>query len=72
MNEKFITISKTAKVLNLSYLTVYRKVKSKEIPSIKLTKKILIPVEYFDNLTLKAMSEVKKPSDETLGGNRWM
>ena len=56
---QFYTTRQTAEALNISYITAFRKVASKEFPSIRLGKKILIPVAFIDNLVIKALSEVQ-------------
>ena len=58
MEVKFFTMKQTAKMLNLSYLTVFRKVKSREIPTVKVSKKTLIPASFFNSLEQKAMQSM--------------
>jgi excisionase family DNA binding protein len=56
MSNQFYTVRQTADVLNVSYQTVFRKVVDKEFPSIRLGRKILIPVSFLKELEEKAKS----------------
>jgi excisionase family DNA binding protein len=58
MPSKFYTVRQTADTLNVSYQTVFRKITEKEIPSIRLGRKILVPVSFIDNLVTQALAEV--------------
>jgi excisionase family DNA binding protein len=49
--------------LSISYATLLRRVKSKEIPFVKVGNKLLFPVSYFDQLEKQAYSNLKR------GGN---
>jgi excisionase family DNA binding protein len=59
MSKQFYTVRQTAEVLNVSYLTVFRKVTSKEIPSIRMGRKILVPVTFIEGFLAQAISGVK-------------
>ena len=56
--KQFYTVKQTAEALNTSYITIYRKISTKEMPSIKLGKKNLIPVAFIDRLISNAMSSM--------------
>jgi excisionase family DNA binding protein len=58
MSKKFYTVRQVAEVLNVSYLTAFRKITNKQIPSIRLGRKILIPTTFVDNLVTQALSGV--------------
>ena len=57
MSSQFYSVRQTAKVLNVSYHTVFRKITNKEIPSIRMGRKILVPAAFIGNLVAQAMSE---------------
>jgi excisionase family DNA binding protein len=57
MSNQFYTVRQTADALNVSYLTVFRKVTDKEFPSIRLGRKILIPASFLKELEEKAKAE---------------
>ena len=59
MDHKFYTVTQAADILNLSKLTVWRKVRSGEIPSTYLGKRPLIPEKYFQQLRDKALNKVQ-------------
>jgi len=59
---QFNTISQTQKILNISRPTVQRRIKSGEIPSVRLGGRVLIPAEFFEALKNKAMD--KTPQSE--------
>ena len=61
MSNQFYTVRQTAEVLNVSYQTVFRKITDKEFPSIRLGRKILIPVSFLKELEEKAKSP--KPAE---------
>ena len=58
MKKEYYSARETAEALNLSYLTVIRKAKSKEFPSVRVCRKILIPTTFLEDLKQKAMSSV--------------
>jgi excisionase family DNA binding protein len=59
MSSQFYTVRQTAEVLNVSYQTVFRKVTDKEFPSVRMGRKILVPVTFIESLVAQAMSEAK-------------
>ena len=61
MPSLFYSVRQTAEVLNVSYLTAFRKITKKEIPSIRLGRKILVPVTFIDNLVTQAISQPSAP-----------
>ena len=60
MSSQFYSIRQTAEVLNVSYQTVFRKISEKEIPSIRMGKKVLVPAAFIESLITQAISESKK------------
>ena len=60
MSSQFYSIRQTAEVLNVSYQTAFRKITEKEIPSIRMGKKVLVPAAFIESLITQAMSESKK------------
>lgn len=58
MAERFYSVRQTAEILNVSYLTAYRKITDKEIPSIRLGRKILVPAVFIESLVTQALSSV--------------
>jgi excisionase family DNA binding protein len=59
MKGEFYSVRQTAEVLNVSYLTVFKKVTKKEFPSIRMGRKILVPVAFIEGLIAQATSGVK-------------
>jgi excisionase family DNA binding protein len=59
MSSQFYTVRQTAEVLNVSYQTVFRKVTDKEFPSVRMGRKILVPVTFIESLVTQAMSGAK-------------
>jgi excisionase family DNA binding protein len=53
---QFLTISEFISAARISRPTVSRKIKSREIPSIKIGARILIPASYLKELEDKAMA----------------
>jgi excisionase family DNA binding protein len=72
MNEKeYITIPKLAKLLGLSRIAVYKKVKNGEINAIKIGRIYAIPKEYVSGIlgrevSEKARKEIDKAIQKTL------
>lgn len=72
MNEKeYITIPKLAKLLGLSRIAVYKKVKNGEIKAIKIGRIYAIPKEYVSGIlgrevSEKARKEIDKAIQKTL------
>jgi len=54
---QFNTISQAQKILSMSRPTVQRRIKSGEIPAVRLGGKVLIPAEFFEALKNKAMDK---------------
>jgi excisionase family DNA binding protein len=59
MSSQFYSVRQTAEVLNVSYQTAFRKITEKEFPSIRMGKKILVPIAFVENLVAQAMSGAK-------------
>jgi excisionase family DNA binding protein len=53
---QFNTISQAIKILNISRPTIYRKIKTGEIPATHLGSRVLIPAVFFEDLSAKAMA----------------
>jgi excisionase family DNA binding protein len=62
MDCQFYSVSKAREALGVSRLTVYRKIAEKEIPAVRVGRKILIPVEFIERLVAQAMSEAQRAS----------
>jgi excisionase family DNA binding protein len=58
---QFLTVAQTAKSLNVSHLTVYRKITSGEIPHTRLGRKVLVPAVFIENMVTEAMTGNKNP-----------
>lgn len=54
MEKKYLSIKEFAETLGLTYLTCYRYVKEKKVPSVRIGRKTLIPMSYLDTLEKKA------------------
>jgi len=52
---EFVTVSGAIEILHISRPTIYRKIKTREIPSTRCGKKVLIPVEFFQQLQSQAL-----------------
>ena len=52
---QFVSIKQAVVLLSVSRPTIQRKLKDGEIPCIRLGKRILIPSEYFTQLSSEAM-----------------
>jgi excisionase family DNA binding protein len=52
---QFVTITKAIGILNISRPTIYRKIKTREIPSVHCGRKVLIPIEFFQRLQSEAL-----------------
>ena len=61
MSMQFLTVRQTAEALNVSYMLVFRKIACKEIPSIRIGRKILIPAKFIEDLVTNAISGAKTP-----------
>ena len=58
MAQQFVTINQAMGILNISRPTIHRKLKTGEIPSVHLGKRVLIPDEFFLQLRNKAIGKV--------------
>jgi len=59
---EFYSLHATAERLGISYLTAFKKVSKKEIPSVRIGRKILVPVAFINTLITKAMSGEETPA----------
>jgi excisionase family DNA binding protein len=57
---QFCTVAQTAKSLNVSKLTVYRRTATGEIPSTRMGRKVLIPAAFIENLVTQTLSEAQR------------
>ena len=60
---KLLSPSETMHVLGISYSTLLRKVKSGEIPFIKIGKALRFPQSYFEELERKAFENMEGGQD---------
>lgn len=61
---KLLNPAETMQELGISYATLLRKVKNKEIPFVKVGKALRFPRTYFDGLEEEAMNNIKGVSHE--------
>ena len=55
MNDRsFYTIDETAKILKVSRITIHRKLRTGEIPAVRVGRRVLVPALYFEQLTQSA------------------
>jgi excisionase family DNA binding protein len=67
MKEEYITIPQLAKLLGISRIAVYKKVKKGEIKAIKIGRIYAIPKEYISGILGKEVSEkTKKEIDSAI------
>jgi excisionase family DNA binding protein len=59
---QFVTVSQAMGILNISRPTIHRKMKTGEIPSVRIGKRVLIPDEFFQLLKNKAMGKIPQPA----------
>lgn len=57
---RYISIPELAKLLGLSRIAVFKKVKSGEIPAVKIGRNYAISYYYIDNLLGKTLNEANK------------
>lgn len=62
--KKMITATEVMERLSISYPSVLRKVKAKELPHVKLGNKLLFPVSYFHSLEKQAYINVQKSQNK--------
>lgn len=60
MKKKFITIPELARVLGLSRIAVFKKVKNGEIKAMKIGRNYAIPIESLNSILGKRLSESEK------------
>lgn len=66
-NEEYVTIPQLAKVLGVSRITVYNKVKNGEIEAIRIGRIYAIPKKYVSAILGKTLSpKIKKLIDEAV------
>jgi len=58
--EKYLTIPQLAKILGLTRIAVYKKVKKGQIKSIRIGKNFAIPIKEVDKISGKTLSEEDK------------
>lgn len=58
--EKYLTIPQLAKILGVTRIAVYKKVKKGEIKSIRIGRNFAIPIEEAENISGKTLSEEDK------------
>ena len=58
--EKYLTIPQLAKILGLTRIAVYKKVKKGQIKSIRIGKNFAIPIEEVDKISGKILSKEDK------------
>jgi excisionase family DNA binding protein len=62
MSTQFLTVRQTAETLNVSYMMAFRKITDKEIPSIRLGRKILVPAKFIEDLVAQAIAQSAVPA----------
>ena len=66
-NEEYVTIPQLAKILGVSRITIYKKVKNGEIEAIRIGKIYAIPKKYVSDILGKTLSDkTKKLIDEAV------
>ena len=68
--EQFLTVDETAKFLNLSVPTIYSKVSKRELPFMKLTKRLYFAKsdleDYLKDGRVKTVREIEEEADQFL------
>jgi excisionase family DNA binding protein len=59
-SQEYITIAQLAKVLGITRIAVYKKVKKGQVPAQKIGKIYAIPKKYIDEILGKTLSESEK------------
>jgi len=59
-NDKYISIPELAKILGISRIAVYKKVKKGQIKAVKIGRNFAIPKKYVSNLLGKSLNEEDK------------
>ena len=62
--EKYITIPELARILGVSRITVFKKVKKGQIKAMKVGRNYAIPRRYLDEILGKVLSEKEKQEIE--------
>ena len=57
--KQFYTISEAKNILRISRTTLYRRLCSGEIPSVKIGGRVLIPASFFNQLTQLSLQQTK-------------
>lgn len=71
INKKYITIPELAKILGLSRVAVFKRVKKGEIPAVRIGRNYAIPHRYVDRIIGKVLSasdksEIDKAVEKTV------
>jgi excisionase family DNA binding protein len=61
---QFYTMNETGRLLTLSRTTIYNKIKSGEIPTAKIGRRVLIPAAYINRLVALAMQGISSRPPE--------
>lgn len=59
-SQEYITIAQLAKVLGITRIAVYKKVKKGQVPAQKIGKMYVIPKKYIDEILGKTLSDSEK------------
>lgn len=66
-NKEFFSVSETAKILGISRVAVFRKIKSGKIKAIKIGRAFAVPKNEFESILGKTLTESQKKSiDESV------
>jgi excisionase family DNA binding protein len=60
---QFNTITQAVQILNISRPTIYRKIKTGEIPAVHLGSRVLIPAVFFEELRNRAIAAAANPAE---------
>ena len=55
---QFYSIKQTMEILSISRATIQRKIRTGEIPSVRIGKRVLIPTEFLQQLSDKAFGKL--------------
>jgi excisionase family DNA binding protein len=58
---QFNTVTQAVQILNVSRPTIYRKIKTGEIPVVHLGGRVLIPAVFFEDLKNRALAAAVHP-----------
>lgn len=59
MEKRFLSAEETAQALGVARITVYQMIRRKEIPSLKIGGKRLVPVSFLHDLERRALAVVR-------------